>query len=1432
MFQNDILKEHLETSSVVKAQSEVIAEWNMNIAENISYIGNYRYRPLERITLTPANQSVYSALPNNFSEYDEGNFYTGATDADVVIDGGYDNNELPLTFVSSKDKEKLLFSLESCFNKFRPRSGISKLRYFSDRYTFHSNPDQAKRPRYYMAHKDDQFKYWTSYRTDSGVERGIASQPYQSDYYIDDTAPFVIYKDPVPANRVVVKMQTNVGSVDLGPFSNLSSAFSDPFYGYANQTTPVKWKIQYLYNDNWIDAVSFTQNSVRSDGTAIIGADGYVEISYGLIVPEQYSNIFLKASDLTSATLLPQDTFTGNAYLVRSSATDVGTYYIWTGTSYESFIPAYGWKLSEDSDSQNPNFVTVLSGPASYVEPATGETKNTEFQYISGLRVAVDTMNVQDSTFDLIELSPRLTVDLSEKVTRFKVSKNASDLGISGMPVGQLLASTGSLDLFDYDQSFSAANSDSIISSFVGRSFQIKLYEKIYVDNVALSVPIKVVYSDGFPAIGTNDRSVSIQLRDLFFYFESLTAPQLLIPNASVSYATSLLLDSIGFSNYKFLKAPDESENIIPFFYVGPDKTIAEVLNDIAVSTQTSMFFDEYNNFIMMSKDYMMPLETTRTTDTTLRGTKDSSRSAVYSNQATNIKLANIEEITSQDNQVYNDGKINYTSRYLQKSVGSIKQASLLDQDRFWIYRPALLWEVAGTELTKSQNDQTGAQSSYVLSAIPLNSDLASSVPEVVNRVVTNNVIDFGEGVYWLARHSGYFYANGEVIKYDATQFNVSGIGNVWVSSSQEYQKYFANIPFNGKMYPTGLIRIYSEPSYEDIDGVTYLSNGAVARHGRGQFGTEITNHAAGIDPYWYDNNNVRGCSMESQYLFSRTAVPSTEVGTAGVDNELAKKTTRNGIIRNFLSSSYINETTINSLYSTQKGSVQSSALILNGPKFATTESPVDFISYVHKPLDNKFKHFGTRMRIIGKIENNENRGQTPVGSSTYYEVAGSTPEKNINVGGASGGLALMVNPETNNGYYFEIISLTDIDVNDFGSDLELFNIVFYKITKEVGTDKAIPVKLWSGISSIIADSGSFVGQERVVGESNPTVYDLAVEYEDIGSSRRFYLYINNNLISSVDDENPLPIYNNMGIFVRGSARCMFENIYAVANNYSQNTAFAVNTTISSIFGDDEITVNESFRKYSMSGMVKQTHLAGISPSEPPRYDLYFEEFGTIMREASYFNVRYDKAYPALSAQLAPTYNGLKGYTVSGFMAGAYGAEFLIFNATDTALSLDESSGNYLRIQGVTFTQESQKEYSVDEYFTKKSDFSNVSFSSTSTISSPSVAKQQYQDIKFSRLTYGKKDFSLEAPYIQTQDDANNLMGWMISKIMKPRKSVGIKIFGMPTLQLGDIVKVDYLNNEGISETGDPDTRFVVYSIEYERSDKGPSMVAYVSEVL
>jgi hypothetical protein len=1441
MFESEDLKTHLETSATINTQSLILAEWNMNMPDNIFKIGNYRYRPI-------TTESIYSTLPSTFDQLDAGNYYTGATDSDVLIDGGFEDDDTVKEFTLTKDKMKMIYSLEDCLKPFRPRSGINKAFYVAGRKLANSGVSLAQRPRYYMPSKNDQFKYFTSYRTEGGNEYGIAKKISNGLNFIDDAAPFVVYKEAIPANRIVIKMQTNVGDVDLGPFITSTGSIDDPLFGTANKTTPSRWKIQGLIENNWTNLYVINEFDTRDDedNTPIIGSDGYVEIEYGLIIPDAYKDIFIFAEQLSSDTLLPETNVEGYAYLVVENDGEVGTFYIWTGTEYEEFNAEYGWSLGSETINNQTSFVTDLTSPQSFTDSIDGVSveKYREFQYIKGIRIVVEVMNKFDSTFDLIEMSPRLVVDISNKVIDYKITKLLSDLGNNSLPVGSLLASNGNLTIFDDDQAFNDNNENSIVSDYLRKNIKFNFYEKIInVDGFDYFIPIKSLYSEGFPQADITGATVSLDLRDFYFFLESMPAPYLLITQASLSVAIATMLDYIGFSNYVFRRIDNESDPIIPYFFVAPDQNVAEVLTQLAIATQSAMFFDEYNNFVVMSKNYLLPSSTDRDTNFVLSGSNNQSNEGVVKNFSSG-NLPNILSIASQDKKVYNDGKINYTTRYIQRTYGIKNQATRLDSEKTWKYLPSLLWEISGTEATKTVNNAVQKSSSYGLAVFPINSNLPAVLPTVSNGAVINNVIDVGENAYWLYRYQGYLYSNAEIIRYDAVEFNITGTGNVYISNNQEYQRYFSSLPFNGKIYPTGLVRIYSLPFYETIDGNTRMKSGAVYQHGRAQFGTTIAEHTAGINSYWTNEDNVRGCDMQSEYLFTTALdsdinAPATTTGAAGINNILAKQTTRNGIIKNFLATNYLTETQVSNLKSTQAGTIQSSALVMNGPSFKTTEIARNFISYVYKPLNQPFKHFGTRMRIVGKTENSEVRSQTPVGSTSYYTVSGVATNQNPNIGGGSGGIAILLNPETNNGYYFEIVALTENNIEQYlrrnsktnETEISINNVVFYKVKKDSSNNNAIPIKIYGGLTNILVDDGRFTGQHRQTAEENPTVYDLSVEYQDIGSTRRFYLYINNKLIKVIDDKDPLPIYNNMAVFVRGSSRCMFENIFALGNNVSQNTTMATGETLFSSYSDVRVDDTESFRKYGTSGMIQATHLSNIGAQEPPKYLLYFEEFGTIMRECAYFDVRYDRAYPALYAKIAPTFNRLKGYTVSGFRANSYGAEFLVFNITDTFLNLDSTSGNYLRILGVTFTQDTTHELTVDEYFKKKSNLSDPEFEGNSITTSALVEQARYDEIKLSRLIYGKNEFSLESPYIQTQDDAEDLLGWIISKTKDPKKTIGVNLFAIPTLQIGDLVTVDYKDKDNLDLVTADDTRFVVYNIEYSRNTSGPNMTAYLVEV-
>ena len=89
------------------------------------------------------------------------------------------------------------------------------------------------------------------------------------------------------------------------------------------------------------------------------------------------------------------------------------------------------------------------------------------------------------------------------------------------------------------------------------------------------------------------------------------------------------------------------------------------------------------------------------------------------------------------------------------------------------------------------------------MAAIPLAADRHPQkviTTSIVANGAINNIIDFGEGVSFLGRPSGYFYANGEIIRYDGVEYVISGAQELLPLPMTT--KTTLALPFNGKIYP------------------------------------------------------------------------------------------------------------------------------------------------------------------------------------------------------------------------------------------------------------------------------------------------------------------------------------------------------------------------------------------------------------------------------------------------------------------------------------------------------------------------------------------------------------------------------------------------------------------------------------------------------
>jgi hypothetical protein len=1501
MFLDADLIDHVQTKNSISIDSLVIAEINQNDLSNLDDFGNYRFRP-------DSASVVYRTLYPSYDFQDSASAYINALESNYISEYKTENPNEPLTFSTRETNRELYFSLKDCIKPFRPRSGINKIVYFGteniDNEQFVDSIRSGSRPRYYFCSRFDKFKYWNSFRKENGQDFGISSTSptfftsADPSYKIEDCAPFFTYKNEVATNRIVVKVQTNLGDPSGRGMngerlvqSNIrknNKSIPDPLENVQKSSVPKRWKIQYLDSSNtWNDAISFNENSIRKNGSRIVDWHGHVEIYYGIKIPEMFKQSFHLYQSLQNVNQLPDLAREGDAYLIGSSTTNPGTLYVYSQEEEEflTFDAEYGFSLLEDDDTKRVGLIKKVSNPDYF--NVEGITTYRDFIFIKGIRVVVETMYAPNKTFDLIEVSPRLKIDITDYVLDYDISKNimATDFGL---PVGGLVASTGGINLSNHDAVFTELNTfnpvtktGSIIANNLKPQIKFDFYESVLdVNGFDKFIPLKTFFSENAAVATSGLEDVSLTLRDAYFILESNKATPIFLQNCTLTMAVALLLDSIGFSNYVFKNINTANDPVIPFFFVEPDVSVAEVLQRIAKSTQTAMFFDEYNNFVVMPKEYLMPEVSVRNDNPSI-----SERLITLYGQKTGNVVPNIETISGFETKILNDGQINYTTRYIQREVSRLEQASLSLSERTYGYKSAVLWELGNQQESRTINQPT-AQVGYALGAVPLNTNLGSSVPFVENYQIKNNTIDVGESAFWLPKFQGYLYANGEIIRYDAQQFIVDSPsasatnGIVWITNNNEYQKYFSTLRFNGKMTLTGLLRIYTEPFYENASGSNFeeleenvrYKNGEVKSHGRGQFGTSIVSHFAGLNSYWSNIDNRKSFRMDSTNIFSSTPtefltplpVSSTPaLSPLGNDSQSKLNSGVNSRIANFMKQSTRSEgfssySALNSEGQQNTAGIQSSALILNGPYPVTqpiapdanlnSSEARDLVTYVHKDLDSDYTHVGTRLRILGKKINDKKQGS--LNSIELFDVNKSVGNLNlVKLSGGAGGIGYMTDPSTNSGYYLEIASLSEDILSFYGStgvsasisgavdiDTVIENIIFYKVERTPYESQiagkqniAVPRKLFGSLARILVDEGKFLGSDRLTSQEIP-VYDLSLDAKIFKDGQRiskikFSIYLNNTFIGSVTDENPLQMPESglkTCLFTRGSTRMMFENIYAIKNSAQVGASIPqrINEGVSA----------ESLRKYSLPLAIQRTYISSINTESKPTVEFYFEEFGTILRECAYFNIKYDQAYPALIAKLVPSFTAEKSYEVSGFLAGSYGAEFLLFNTTDKAINLSENSTNRIMIQGITFTQNISNVLTVDDYFKELSNYSDPVIPSSGLIVSPGRSEKTYDNIKNSRTTYGNKSFSIDSVYIQNEDSAKDIMKWVLDKTIRPRKVFEFNTFGTAHIQLGDIVNIDFDLPEGVKLV-DNTKKFVVISAQYGRSSSTVKSQLRVMEV-
>jgi hypothetical protein len=1461
MYSTTELVNYLDQEQSLQIETVCIVELNQNDHTNITNLGVYRSGEPE-VTI---DRWIENGSPQHYIEHD---LITTQMRKTVTDD--------ELLYRAKRPKSDY-FSLSDCFTGLRPRSGILKLvAPFQKQQMYADDFTSVNRPRYYIPSINDEYKYWSSWNPIPGVNLGdpvrhiglsestpVVETGAHLAYPIRNAAPFVVYKEAVAVNKVTVKIQTGIGRI-----KNTLNAGRDPLSQPIRSTIPKSWRVQYLLANTWRDIYNF----VDYDPEIIDAESGTIDLVYSIggQALADYPHLNYIGSVPTIAHL-PQYSVEGQAYCVGADTKVHGELYVYS--EEEKWIN-YGifqreWTVA--TSDMNPSLFTIsdIIDPPFYNAAPDRNLYNSfnDFLMVEGMRIVVTSMLTPFRPFELIELSPRLVLNISRYIESYSIDRAISENNV--LPVGEMSVSNGTVEISNIDLLLNTERvfdweygDGSLLAGRINKSTKFIFSELVHSVNKIrtpqlFNVPTKTLYSMSIPTGFSGADTITIELRDLIYFFEERNCPNIVLKKCSLTKAVAVLLDNIGFSNYmfrfqngKYIDGLSTEDTIIPYFFVNEEMNVAEALQALSVATQCAMFFDEYNNFIVMPRTHFGQQEVYYLRGQSIfdefRDIPEELEGTVFQ-QEFGTDYPNIETIDNASINIISDIDIKFTHRELARvpvqTFMTMNNPTVEEGEAgsFLGYKVSELWKSSDLEAPG-------------LGAAPLNGYLSNSPPvyiptgETDIRKIQDGTIDVGLWASRLPNFQGLLKIDSEIIRYDAKRYSIAGT-EYWVTSAEHLEELRGTVGFKQTIandqvgVATGLLRIWTD-YVENSDGTF-----SELRHGRGMYGSAIEAHDA-VPRYWYRAKAYTHKDTALDTIFSDNLKPTDFVYTRG---DIGAGVATDSKITNYIYNSihsqfapagmnpsdiydpgkFFIDYNLKGLRATtalqkDKRIMRSSALTISGPPSFTNDSVT-----IRRQILNgdKFSVFGTRIGILGIQQGNSDGptglqttlGANPIGSYNTTSEDKKTTTRRIY--GSGGGLVFWTSrynnktPQSNDGYYFEISAL-DTRYEDEESELVnstepapetsegeetvkpadyVFpNINFYKINRGLkkgggATPINIAVKLFSGYLDVRATTGSQQMRGRLFAQS-AAVYDLTVEvkeyYTETGRPAKQQTFL-----------------RKFFLFVNGNLVGIAEDHFGKTAGYFP-TAWGGKVEVG-LFVRGAATVQfehifaigskENSYRNVVSMLTTSKELADRSP------DFLIYSPSTIWNmidltsnnETSY---RHYDEFGAIAREcrkvtakhsMFPTFSNRIAPTA--FTDRAFSVSHFATSPYRSTMFISSQADSLLSLaENTTVTIQGLTFEDNKEQILRLDDYLTGNYDGANKLESYSDGIKKRNDLLAKRALKQTSKVEVASMYIQNRDYALRFMKWVSGFVGLERLSMDVKTFGTPHLQLGDIVTVKY----------------------------------------
>lgn len=217
----------------------------------------------------------------------------------------------------------------------------------------------------------------------------------------------------------------------------------------------------------------------------------------------------------------------------------------------------------------------------------------------------------------LIEISARLEKDFSDRLESVSDTFDAGENSLV-TPMGTITSNVGSLTLWNGDNILSDDNTGSIYRNLMEPNAKMNLEYVYYIGAQQYAVQQFNMFVEDWEE--NDDRTVSVSLSDGSKFLKEIHPQPAKYENVTLSQIVYRVCDSIGFTDYNVYTGNAAGDFRIPVFWVDGTKTVWEVFDDLAIATQSLIYFDSWGRLNVKPRD--AGYNKSRAIDWTLRARK------------------------------------------------------------------------------------------------------------------------------------------------------------------------------------------------------------------------------------------------------------------------------------------------------------------------------------------------------------------------------------------------------------------------------------------------------------------------------------------------------------------------------------------------------------------------------------------------------------------------------------------------------------------------------------------------------------------------------------------------------------------------------------------------------------------------------------------